>query len=155
VGIHELTKVLILRQENLILLIGHVHHDRIIRTRRELRYREHVMACGAKRSYHSEVATLVGEKPHSLSLGSLTGRIPDQHRLLMGHGVGRIANGGVNIGFGQAGKGIQQISFCRTFTELSENQLNGNARATNNGFAHHHFGIHLNARCRHGLATLC
>jgi len=37
---------------------------------------------------------------------------------------------GLNIGFGQAGIGIKQISFRRTFSELSENQLNGNTRAT-------------------------
>jgi hypothetical protein len=152
-GIRQLTKILILRQENPILAAGHVQHNDIIRTRCKLCDREHVMACDAKRSHDGEVATLVGEEPHSLSLGSLAGGSPNQHRFLMSHGVGCIANGGLNIGLGQAGIGIKQISFRRAFSELSENQLNGNTRATDNGFAHHHFGIHLNAMCRHGLTV--
>jgi hypothetical protein len=152
-GIHELAKIFILRQKNPILTVGHVHHNRIISTGRELCYSEHVMAYGAKRSHHSEVATLVGEEFHGLSLGSPTGGSSNQHRLLMSYGVCCIANGGLNIGFGQAGIRIKQISFGRTFTELSENQLDRNARAPNDGFAHHHFGIHLNARGRHGLSA--
>jgi hypothetical protein len=151
-GIHELAKIFILRQKNPILTVGHVHHNRIISTGCKLCYREHVMAYGTKRSHHGEVATLVGKEFHGLSLGSPTGGSSNQHRLLMSHGVCCIANGGLNVGLGQAGIGIQQISFGRTFTELSEDQLNGNARATNDGFAHHHFRIHLNTMGRHGLS---
>ncbi len=60
---------------------------------------------------------------------------------------------GLDIGFGQAGIGIKQINFCRTFPELLKNQLNGDARAADDGFAHRHFGIHFNAMCHHGLST--
>lgn len=60
---------------------------------------------------------------------------------------------GLNIGFGQAGIGIKQICFGRTFPELSEDQFYGNACAMDDGFAHHYFGIHLNARCRHGVSV--
>lgn len=152
-GIHELAKIFILRQENPILPVGHIHHNRIIGTGRKLCYREYVMACGAKRSHHGEVATLVGKEFHRLSLGSPTGGSFNQHRLLVGHGVCCIANSGVNIGFGQAGIGIEQIRFRRTFSKLLENQLNRNARTTDDGFAHHHFRIHLNTMRRHGLSV--
>ncbi len=60
---------------------------------------------------------------------------------------------GLDIGFSQAGIGIKQIGLRRTFSELSEDQFNGNACATDDGFAHHHFWIHLNAMCRHGWAV--
>lgn len=106
-GIHQLTKILILRQKNPLLVVGHVHHNGIIQPRCKLCDRKHVMACATKRSHHREVATFVGKEPHRLSLGTLAGGSPNQHRLLMGYSVCCIANGGLNIGFGQAGIGIK------------------------------------------------
>jgi hypothetical protein len=147
--IDQLAEILILGQKDQILTQSHVHDRGVVSTRRQLSNRERVMTYSTKRSNDGEVATFIGKESHGLALGSLARRSTNQHRLLMGYGVGGIANGSLDIGFRESGVGVKQISFGGTLTKLPKNQLHGNACATDDRLAHHHFGIHLNAIRRH------
>lgn len=50
IRVDQLTKILILCQENPMLAEGHIHDNRIVRTGHEFRDCEHIMLCGTERS---------------------------------------------------------------------------------------------------------
>lgn len=154
VGVDELAEILIFRQKYPMLTEGYVHDYAIVRTRRDFCHGKHVMADSPERSNHREVATLVGEEMHGLALSSFAGRSTNQHRFLVSHSVGGIANGSLDIGLGEPGIGIKQISLGGTLSEFSKNQFDRNTCATDDRFAHHHFGIHFNSMCRHVVSPL-
>ena len=117
-GVDKLAEILIFRQKYPMLTEGDVHDYAIVRTRRDFCHGKHVMADSPERSNHREVATLVGEELHGLALGSFAGRSTNQHRFLVSHSVGGIANGSLDIGLGEPGIGIKQISLGGPLSEF-------------------------------------
>src|SRR5215217_4822478 len=74
----------------------------------------------AARNARTEVAALVGQKPH------LPLRL-QRHRFLVGKHICRIGDGGVNVVAGEMRIGLQQVLLRGAFGQFSQNQLHRNA----------------------------
>jgi hypothetical protein len=61
----------------------------------------------------------------------------------MGDSVSSVPNGSLDVSLLETWVGVEQVILCGTFTQLPKNQLDGNARAADDGLAHHDFGVHL------------
>src|SRR5262245_12888580 len=62
----------------------------------------------------------------------------DQHPLFMRGRVCGIHDGGLNIVLGQMRVGLEQVPGRGAFAEFSENELQRNARAADDGLVQHH-----------------
>ena len=56
----------------------------------------HIVASSAESGHNSEIATLVGEKPHGL-LSSVRGAFAAEDDFLVGKRVGRVPHGGLDV----------------------------------------------------------
>lgn len=108
VGKDKLTEIFVFGQENTLLANSQVHDRCVIRTGCQLCDRAHIMARGAERTNDRKIAAFVGKEAHRLASSPFPeGRRADEDRFFMRHGVGGISDGGLDVGLGQSGVGIE------------------------------------------------
>jgi hypothetical protein len=155
VCVNQLTEVLIFRNQDSLVFNSPFSNTIVFFPWRNFGNRDDVMRRGTKRTHNREISAFIGQKAHRLS-----SRAPFRWRyndgFLVRQRVRGITYRRLDILYFETRIGIEQVIFRCSFTELSKNQLNRDARPPNDRLSHHHLWIDFYAISnRHRASQKC
>jgi len=136
----EPTKILVFSEENAVLVVGGLHQLLIYRSSLKIADGDNVMSRGPERSHHREITTLVGEKSHREGLFC-----SQRQNVLVGDSIRGVGKASAHVGLCEPRVRIQQIRHGSSFSKLTQNELDGDAGASDHGLAQHYGRIDLDA----------
>jgi hypothetical protein len=146
-GEDKLAEVAILRDEDPVVGDGHRQDLLVGQSRRDFNHGSDVVARAAESAYHAKVAAFIGEKTHSVMWFEDRG-------LFVRDRVGGVGRGSPNVLDREVRVRLEQLLLGRAFSKLSQDELDSDARASNDRFSKHDLGIDLNAWFRtHGVSS--